>query len=327
MRAAQPPIGAFVRPLRHAVTSDAAATLHRPRSCVLPCLWGLLLGVLSTAPAFARQGGRPVLATEDSLRQFTLPDTVLVQSPRVPLLDIIRKAQEGEKHKFDGVSTLAYTRVVKVLIEFGSPKPRTEVEEEVTRVYYQAPDRWREVELRKSEFVIEKDGSRHPKDEKDKDGVNVEVDEGDEDGGGGDGGRTLSQLPDYLERLDRYDFQILHRSLRPDQVVYEIGFQPKSDFEILPDGRMWILTRGYQIVREELHFKRLPLPGILKSVDLVTREWQEVDGHWVEKRITARAELGLPKIFRAPTAFEISVTFDDYVFNPALDPALFGDKK
>lgn len=289
----------------------------------------LVLVLCGAHPAAVRAADRPVLATEDSLRQFTLPDTVLVRSPRVPLLDIIRKAQEGEKHKFDGVNTMAYTRVVKVLVEFTSPKPRTEVEEEVTRVYYQAPDRWREVQLRKNEFVIEKDGSRHPKDEKKKGAMNVEVGEGDgdDDADGSGGGRSLSQLPDYLERLDRYDFNILHRSLRPDQVVYEVGFQPKSDFEMLPDGRMWILTRGYQIVREELHFKKLPLPGILKSMDLVTREWQEVEGRWVEKRITARAELGLPKLLRAPSALEASVSYDDYVFNPVLDPALFGEKK
>ena len=293
-----------------------------------PSSWSLALLLLVANTAAARNGSQPILATEDSLRQFSLPETILVRSPRVPLLDIIRKAQEGEKHKFDGVNSMAYTRVVKVLVEFTTAKPRTEVEENVTRVYYQAPGRWREVELRQNEFVIEADGSRHPKDEKAKGGgtINVEVDDG-EDENPRDGGRTLSQLPDYLERLDRYDFQILHRSLRPDQVVYEIGFQPKSDFEILPDGRMWILTRGYQIVREELHFKQLPMPGILKSVDLVTREWQEVDGRWVEKRITARAELGLPKLFRAPSAIEASVTFQDYLFNPVLDPALFGEKK
>jgi hypothetical protein len=195
-------------------------------------------------------------------------------------------------------------------------------------VYYRAPGHWREVELRQNEFVIEKDGSRHPKDEKKNGGGAVRVEVGDdEDEGPRDGGRTLSQLPDYLERLDRYDFRILHRSLRPDQVVYEVGFQPKSDFEILPEGRMWILTRGYQIVREELHFKQLPMPGILKSVDLVTREWQEVENRWVEKRVTARAELGLPKLFRAPSSIEVSVTFQDYLFNPVLDPALFGEKR
>lgn len=311
MRAAHRAIGAFVR-------SFLRAGMLR-----------LVLVLCGAHPAAVRAADRPVLATEDSLRQFTLPDTVFVRSPRVPLLDIIRKAQEGEKHKFDGVNTMAYTRVVKILVEFSSPKPRTEVEEEVTRVYYQAPDRWREVQLRKNEFVIEKDGSRHPKDEKKKGAMNVEVGEGDgdDDADGSGGGRSLSQLPDYLERLDRYDFNILHRSLRPDQVVYEVGFQPKSDFEMLPDGRMWILTRGYQIVREELHFKKLPLPGILKSMDLVTREWQEVEGRWVEKRITARAELGLPKLLRAPSALEASVSYDDYVFNPVLDPALFGEKK
>jgi hypothetical protein len=260
----------------------------------------------------------PVLAAEDSIRQYSLPDTVLVRSPRLPILEIIRKARDGEKHKYDGIQSLAYTLVTKVAVVFESPKPRTEITETTYRVYHRAPDQWRSIELRKNEFILEADGTRRPKDEK-KHKMDVELEADDRRDG-----RSLTKLPDYLERLDRYDFKILHRSLRPDQVVYEVGFQPKSDFEILPEGRMWVLTKGYQLVREELRFRQLPMPGILKAVDLVTREWQEVDGRWVEKRVTGRAEIGLPKLLRAPKIIEVVVSYHDYVFNPTLDPALFG---
>jgi hypothetical protein len=271
--------------------------------------------------------GAPVLAVEDSIRQYELPEPVRVRATRVPLVEIIRKAQEGERRKYDGLASLAFTQRVKVTIDFEKPKPYTQCHEIAQRVYYQAPARWREVMLRDEEYVIEADGSRRPKDVEEpgggrRRGVRVEVGTSDPDDGD-DAARSLTQLPDYLERLDRYEFTILHRSVRPDQVVYEIGFEPKSDFEILPEGRMWILTGRYQVVREELRFRRLPLPGILKDVDLVTREWQEIDGRWLQKRITGRARIGLPGFLRAPTAIEVSVSFDQYALNPTLDPALF----
>jgi hypothetical protein len=276
----------------------------------------------------------PVLATEDSIRQYELPEPIRVRATRVPLLEIIRKAQEGERHKYDGLSTLAFTQLVKVTISFEKPKPRTEIHEVVQRIYYQAPSSWREVTLRDEEYEIDADGVRKPLDDttgpggKKKRGVRIDVDSDEEERDADrDAGRGLARLPDYLDRLDRYDFEILHRSVRPDQVVYEIGFEPKSDFEILPKGRMWILTGRYQVVREELRFNKLPMPGILKDVDLVTREWQEIDGRWVQKRITGRALIGLPGFLRAPTQIEVSVSFDQYAFNPTLDPALFGNAR
>ncbi len=266
----------------------------------------------------------PVLATEDSIRQYELPEPIRVHAERVPLLDIIRKAQQGERHKYDGLATLSYTRIVKISIEFGKPKARTETDETVSRVYFRAPDRLKATEVRHTETVIQPDGTRRPKEkDKEKDGVQVEVSDGDEE----NTRNGLVDLPDYLERLDHYDFEILHRSVQPDQVVYEIGFHPKSEFDMLPEGRMWILTRGYQIVREELHFAHLPMPGILKDVDLITREWQEVEGRWLLKRISARATLGLPGILRAPKSLEAVVVYGQYVFNPTLDPALFGEGK
>ena len=175
--------------------------------------------------------------------------------------------------------------------------------------------------MRETRYMIDAKGERQPwKDD------NVHIEVGDD---GADGASSLTDLPPYLEDTGKFDFQIAHRSLRPDQVLYEIAFEPKSDFDILPGGRVWLLTNGYQIVREEYHLKNLPFPWVLESLGLLTREWQQAEGHWVQKRITARAALrsklglGLVKI---PRLVEVAIVYDQYRFGLPLDAKLFGKK-
>jgi len=280
----------------------------------------ILLGALLAAvpPASGpRAGAPPILAAEDSLRVYTLPETTRVRSTRVPLRELIRKAQEGERHKFDGIHTMAFNRTVKVTLEFGGRKPHTECRETTSRVYYRAPDRWREVVLQDAGYKIAADGTREPLEEDDDGPVHIQL------GDDFDDVRRLDEVPEYLERVDQYDFEIVDRHLKPGQVLYEIAFRPRSDFELLPSGRIWLLTGGYQIVREEFEFEHLPMPGILKDVSLVTREWQEIEGHWVEKRITARADIGIVPMLGAPKRIEVALVFDGYRFDPPLEDALF----
>jgi hypothetical protein len=262
----------------------------------------------------------PILASEDSLRQYTVPETLRVRATRIPLRDLIRKAQEGERRKYEGIQTMAFNRTVKVSIAFGGRKPHVECHEDVSRVYFRRPLDWAEVSLRKTNYDVAPDGARTPRDEDDPNGpVRVEFGDGDSSA------RRLEEVPAYLQEIDRYDFVILQRHLRRDEVLYEIGFKPRSDFEMLPSGRIWLLTSGYQIVREEFEFSKLPLPGILKSVNLVTREWQEIDGHWVQKRITGRADIGIVPMLGAPKSIEVVVLYDDYKFGLPIDDALFRD--
>jgi len=282
-----------------------------------------LLAVSVLAPARRPDpAAAPVFATEDSLREYTVSETTRVRSTRIPLLELIRKAQEGERHKYDGIQTMAFNRTVKVSLEFGGRKPRTECHESVVRVYFRRPNQWAEVELRTADYDVFPDGTRTPRDNDEQSG-GVRVEAGDESASA----RKLEEVPAYLLYLDRFDFQILHRHLRANEVLYEIGFKPRSDFEMLPNGRIWLLTSGYQIVREEFEFEKLPMPGILKSVKLVTREWQEVEDHWVEKRITARANIGLVPVFGAPKALEVVVLYDEYKFDLPIEDAVFEGAK
>lgn len=283
-----------------------------------PLAFSALLLAMPAAASPPAGASEPILAVEDSLRVYSLPETTYVRAKRVPLLDLIRKAQEGERRKYDGIDTMAYNQTVKVTVEFAK---RNEHTESIRRVYYRDRDQWATAPIREVEYTIDADGTRRTKNEDKKGGVKVSVEADD------DISESLSKIPFYLERVDKFDYRIADRHLWPDQVLYEIAFQPKSDFEMLPSGRLWILTRGYQIVREEFHFRHLPLPGILKSVDLVTREWQEEDGHWVPKRVSGRADFRLPGFFDVPKSIELVVVYDDYRFNLPLDEALFSEKK
>ena len=286
---------------------------RRPRLAVLACL---AAGVWP-APAPA---GQPIFAREDSLPVYVVPETTRVIARRVGLAEIIRKAQEGERHKYDGISTLAFNRTLKLTLTYSGRKPEKRCLESSARVYYRSPDRWTEAPLRESRYILEADGTRKPWSEEEDDGVDIRVEDGD------NSGLWLEDLPAFLEDTEKFSFRILHRSLQRDQVLYEIGFKPRSEFDLLPAGRVWILTGRYQIVREEYEMENLPVPWLLKSVDLLTREWQEVDGRWLPRRVTARVELhtrvGLGLV-RIPNAAEVVVLFDEYRLDPELDPALF----
>jgi hypothetical protein len=169
----------------------------------------------------------PILAKEDSLRVYTAPDTTRVVARRVPLEEIIRKAQEGERRKYEGLKTLTFDRIIKITLAYGDSLARKRCIESVWRVYYRAPDGWTEVRLREQKYEIAPDGTRKPWEEKDgDDGIQIEADEGE------DAAKRLTDLPPYLEDTEKFRFEILHRSLRPDQVLYEIGFEPRSDFDI-----------------------------------------------------------------------------------------------
>jgi hypothetical protein len=287
-------------------------------AALLVAMIGAAVGVAGESPPAAR--GDRVLAVEDSLRVYTAPETTKVVARRIPLTEIIRKAQQGERHKYDGITTMAFDRTIKLTMKAGGRKPETRCIETVSRAYYRSPDGWAEAPLRETRYILDAQGQRKPWDEKDKDDIEVSSD--------GDVSE-LTDLPPYLENTDKFDFKIVNRSMKPDQVLYEIAFEPKSDFDILPGGRLWLLTNGYQIVHEEYHLKNLPVPWLLKSVGLLTREWQQVEGHWVQKRITVRAELrsalglGLVKI---PGTVEAVIFYDRYRFDLPLEAALFERK-
>jgi hypothetical protein len=255
-----------------------------------------------------------VYAVEDTIPVYEV-DPVVVVRPRVPLEEIIRKARDGERRKYEGLTTLSYNQTLRVVMIWEGKKPRKRCEEIVQRVFYRAPNDWRVVTLSETKYGIDAAGRRVEanKDEN----IKFELTDGRRKDY-----RQLADLPYYLERLDKFTFQIAHRTMNEKQVLYEVDFEPLSDFDNLPAGKMWLLTPNYQIVREEFDMRHRPFPWIVKNVDLLAREWQEIDGRWVEKRITGRVDLGM-NFMKVPHRVEFVMSFDEYRFDPALDERIF----
>lgn len=239
-----------------------------------------------------------------------------VRGDSISIRDVLARAREAELRKFEGLSTLAYTQRVRIVMTFGGKKPRTRVHDRVERVYFRAPDRWVRAAVLDSTWEVGADGTPRSLKE-DEDDVSVSV-----------GRDDLTRIPYYLERLERFRFgENPPFSITDSTIVYEISFSPASDFDEMPGGRIWLLTPGYRIVREEFEMSRLPFPWVLKSLDLLTREWAPVGDWWLEKRIAGRARMGL-NFLGLPEETEFVVSFDDYRLNPELDPGLFegGDR-
>ena len=75
-------------------------------------------------------------------------------------------------------------------------------------------------------------------------------------------------------------------------------------------------------MRQEVGFDRSPAPPLLKDVDRIVVERQNVDGYWVLKRLLLRAEttVPLPQVGRS---FDFSMSFDRYAINTGLPDSLF----
>lgn len=287
-----------------------------------------LLTVMAALP-------RPALASADSTLVISpgggkvkpggggpleLEDEIVIEGRKVPILEVVRRAQEGERHKYDGLTTLAYTQKIRLTMKYGGRKARTRVQEIVQRVYYRAPDDWVTATIQDTTVVVSSSGE-----------VRRDTDEDDEGQGSvritvTNDGASIGDVPIYLERLDKFRFTALRRSVTDSTALHEIRFEPMSDFGTLPGGRIWLLAPTYQIVREEYELERLPYPWIFKKLDFLVREWQPVEGRWVQKRIAARARLGM-NFLSVPEAVEFAMDFTDYRFNPVLDEAIFTGRK
>jgi hypothetical protein len=264
-----------------------------------------------------RPGQGRIVRPDSAGGPLRLETGIEVQGDSVSIREVLEKAREGERRKFEGLASLAYTQRVRLVMTFGGKKPRTRVQDRVERVYFMAPDRWTRAAVLDSTWEIGPDGAAGPVTDDEDEGLQVSRRR-----------EELTRIPYYLERLERFRFgERPYRSVTDSTIVYEIEFRPASDFDDVPGGRIWLLTPGYQIVREEFVLDRLPFPWVLKSLDLVTREWAPVGDRWLERRIAGRARLGL-NFLGLPEDAEFVVSFEDYRLNPELDPKLFegGDR-
>ncbi len=256
--------------------------------------------VAADAPA-PRRG--PTLAVEDTMR--TEVPEVLVSAPRVTLDEILDRVARGEARRDSLLRDVAFTATVRVVRDPDDDGKEPQLlEERVSRVYRKKPGRVRTVPLRLWQL-------KPPK------RADAEV---------SFSASTEEEVVNFAFRPEaRKDFRyrIVGRDLLGDHLVYRIAFEPRSLLgAAAPGGLVWVDTRDFVIVRQELEFANSPVPLVLKGVDRAVIERQEVNGHWVLRRLLVRVRLTLP-VPRFGRSFDMAIRYDDYAINEGIDDAVF----
>jgi hypothetical protein len=263
----------------------------------------LIALVLAAAPASAASPASPgpTLAIEDTMH--TEVPEVLVRAPRVTLDEILDRVARGEARRDSMLKDVVFTATMRLVRNPASGKPEL-FAERVSRVYRKGEDKVRTVTLRRWDLKPPKRGSAE---------MNFTAGNGEE----------IVNFAFRPAARKNFRYHIVGRDLLGDHLIYRIAFEPRSLLGTPdPGGIVWVDTRDFIIVRQELDFTRSPTPLILKGIDRAVIERQEVNGYWVLKRLVMRATFTVP-IPRFGRAFDIAVQFDDYAINQGIDDAIF----
>jgi len=277
----------------------------------MPLYPGILLALVLAAgpqgrPARAATSSTsgPSVATEDTM--FTELPPLLVTAPRVTIEEILGRVARGERRRDSLMTDQSFLLTVRMVRNADREKPAQLVTELVTRVWKKKPDKVRSQLLRRVVPHPEKKG-----------GARVSL--------RGSAGMD-EEVVDFAFRPEahrQYRYRIAGRDIVGDHLIYRIAFEPRSLLDpATPRGVVWIDTNDFVIVRQEVIFDRSPAAPILKGIDRMVIERQNVDGYWVLARVLLRAQaaIPLPQIGRS---FDFALRFDEYAINTGLPDSLF----
>ena len=261
---------------------------------------------LHAVPPPPEPGHGPTLAIEDTMHTEVSP--VLVAAPRVTLDEILDRVARGEAHRDSLIRDETYlvaTRVVGHTAE--GQKPQL-LDETLQQVWKRRPHDSRTLQLRHWEL--------HPPKKADAK-VGVEVETGD------DMGEEIVNFAFQPSGRREFKFHIVSRQLLGNHLIYRIAFEARSPLAPgLPGGTVWVDTRDYVIVRQEIEFQQSPIPLFVRGIRRFVVERQKVGDLWVLSRLLARIETTIP-IPKYGRSFDFGVQFSQYAINTGLPDSLF----
>jgi hypothetical protein len=283
---------------------------HRRRFAPLsaaPLALALLLPARSAAATPPPSPGRgPTVAVEDTMRTEVPP--VLVNAPRVTLDEILDRVARGEAHRDSLVKDVTCLVAMRVVGHTGEGQKPVLLEETLGQSWQRRPRQTRWLELRHWELHPPKKGGA-------KIGVRVET--------GDDMSEEIVNFAFQPRARREFKFRIEGRQLLGDHLIYRIAFEPRSPLALeLPGGVVWVDTRDFVIVRQEITFRQSPIPLFVRGIRRVVVERKKVDDVWMLSRLLARVETTLP-LPRVGRSFDLGIEFSQYALNTGLPDSLF----
>ena len=252
--------------------------------------------------------GGPSVAVEDTLH--TDVSEVLVRAPRVTLDEILDRVARGETRRDSLLRDQSFTATMRVLRNTAGRGEPELFAETVSRVYKKKPNGVRTIELRKFERYPEKDGG---------DSVDSDFSPG--------MGEELVNFAFRPENRRNFRFSIEDRKLLGDHLLYTLRFEPRSALAVYePSGRVWVDTKDFVILRQELEFRQSPVPLFLKSIRRMVVERERAGDFWVLSRALVRMELTVP-VPRLGRSFDFALALSDYTVNTGLPDSLFAAER
>lgn len=294
----------------------ALPTVRRSALLLLALLAGLVLP-LGPPRAWAQPGHStgPTLAVEDTMH--TDVSEVLVRAPRVTLDEILDRVARGEARRDSLLQDQSFTATLRVMRNVTGKQAPELFFESVSKVYKKKPNMLRTIELRNYEAKPDKKGKRdgEDKDKKDDDAVDADFSPG--------MGEELVNFAFQPENRRNFKFRIEDRRILGDHLLYTLRFEPRSALAVYePSGRVWVDTKDFVIVRQELEFRQSPVPLFLKGIRHMVVERTYADGFWVMSRMMMRIELTIP-LPKFGNAFDFAMAMSDYKVNSSLPDSMF----
>lgn len=306
--------GADPAPATAAADSDTVATLpgiFLPEGVTLDDLlpdvdWTPTTG--AATDSLLRAGLGVVLAFEDtfSFDPGTV-DTMLVTAPRVTIGEVIEaigRRMEAEARAMRDVEFTTLTTVVEhdTPSRIGGDYKVTELAER-TRM---SPDRglrsvrmWKRERQVKNGEVVKEDIADRP--ERSWDDMQQNM---------------MMAMPFAPGSGGRYKYTITARDLVGNSLIYRIDFAPKSRFEALPTGTVWVDTGRWVIRKVEARLTDVvPFPMFLESIPVFRLSRERLGEYWFTTDVQMEVRLHKLPLLKLPRVIDLRTTLDDFLIN------------
>ena len=254
-------------------------------------------------------GGRGiVLAFEDTFSfDPGTADTVLVSAPRVTVGEVI--AAIGRRMEYDNgrIADYEYTTLITQVLrdQPGVNGGDYQVDEIALRFHHdrergdqrvklwERTRKYRDHELASDETDDELKADFMPPDD-----------------------QVIGALPFAPDGASRYNYAIEDRQLVGNNLIYRIGFVPRSRFEALPSGTIWVDYSNWVIRKVEAAMTgAVPYPMFLESVPVYRYSQERFGEYWFPTEVYMQINLRRLPLVPMPDNIEVRVSLRDIVIN------------